>query len=77
MSSDDLERVIAAARHSTPDVGAEHLADRFPPMELQIAVASAVTHGESLAVVAAVADLPALVVLDAVDALQTGKPGRT
>ncbi|MHA7145346.1 hypothetical protein ACX80U_11570 [Arthrobacter sp. TmT3-37] len=46
------------------------VADPFPT-ELQMAVASAVSNGEPLAVVAAVAELPALAVLDAVDALHS------
>ncbi|MHA7145163.1 hypothetical protein ACX80U_10640 [Arthrobacter sp. TmT3-37] len=72
MSADHLERVVAAVRSSSPATGAHPVVDPFPPAELQVAVASAVSSGESLAVVAAVADLPALAVLDAVDALQPG-----
>jgi hypothetical protein len=77
LSSDDLERVVAAARSNTLATGAQLSAGPFPPDELQTAVASAVSHGESLAVVAAVADLPALAVLDALDALHASRTGRT
>jgi hypothetical protein len=74
MSSGHLERVVAAARSSSstsieglhPETGALSLT------ELQVAAASAVSSGEPLAVVAAMADLPSLAVLDAVDALQPG-----
>lgn len=69
MRSGDLERVVSTAHSGTPVMDAEHLADSFPPIELQIAVASAVSNGEPLAVVAAIADLPSLAVLDALDAL--------
>lgn len=77
MSSGHLERVVAAARSSSshttieglhPDTGALSLT------ELQVAAASAVSSGEPLAVVAAMADLPSLAVLDAVDALQPEYP---
>ncbi|RJT83324.1 hypothetical protein D6T63_02455 [Arthrobacter cheniae] len=72
MSSSHLERVVAAARSSTSTEGLHPAADPFPVTELQVAVASAVSSGEPLAVVAAMADLPSLAVLDAVDALQPG-----
>ncbi|MHA7190739.1 hypothetical protein ACX80N_10655 [Arthrobacter sp. MDT2-16] len=63
MRSDHLEQVAAIAHSTGFTVDAE------PPAELQQAVASAVSHGEPLAVVAAVADMPSLAVLDALDAL--------
>ena len=72
MSSDDLERVAAAVQSSTPVMDADVVVGSFPSTELQGAVASAVSNGEPLAVVAAVADLPSLAVLDAMDALQSG-----
>lgn len=72
MSSDDLERVAAAVQSGTPVMDADLVVESFPSTELQSAVASAVGNGEPLAVVAAVADLPSLAVLDAMDALQSG-----
>jgi len=70
MSSSHLERVVAAALSSSSRAEQDFSSDPFPPTELQAAVASAVNNGESLAVVAAMADLPSLAVLDALDALQ-------
>jgi hypothetical protein len=64
MDSAYLERVAAAA-HSTSST-----LDPEPPADLQLAVASAVNHGETLAVVAATADLPSLAILDALEASQ-------
>ncbi len=72
MSSAELERVAAVARNT-----GSTLVDPEPPVELQRAVASAVTSGESLALVAAVADMPSLAVLDAVDAVTASRPDST
>ncbi|MHA7208170.1 hypothetical protein [Arthrobacter sp. MDT1-65] len=69
MTSDHLERVATVARSTGDSVDAD------PPAELQRAVASAVSSGVPLALVAAVADLPLLAVLDAVDALAASQPG--
>lgn len=69
MSAGHLDRIVAARSSGAAD-GTDLSTDPFPLTELQIAAASAVSSGESLAVVAAMADLPALAVLDAVDALQ-------
>jgi hypothetical protein len=66
MRSDYLEQVAALAQSTGFTVDPE------PPAELQEAVASAVSHGEPLAVVAAVADMPSLAVLDALDAFLPG-----
>lgn len=68
MSSDHLERVVAAARSTGFRLEPE------PPAELQSAVASAVSSGEPLSVVAAAADMPSLAILDALDA---SHPSRT
>jgi hypothetical protein len=62
MRSNHLEHVAAIAHSTGLTVDVE------PPAKLQQAVASAVSHGEPLAVVAAVADMPSLAVLDALDA---------
>jgi hypothetical protein len=62
MSTDHLGRVAEAARHA-PRNSSPHL-----PAELQLAVATAADNGESLAAIAAAADVPSLAVLDAIDA---------
>ena len=63
MAVDDIRAVQEAAARSTPlDFEHEHSAP-----ELQAAVAKAVTHGAPIAVVAAVAHMTALEVLDAAD----------
>lgn len=72
MSSDDLERIVAATQSSSSVADADPMVGSFPSPELQVAVASAVSNGEPLAVVAVVADLPTLAVLDAIDALHPG-----
>jgi hypothetical protein len=66
VSLKDLDRVVAAARK---DTAASHddLAGIDPPEELQSAVASAISNGESLAAVAAIADLSPLAALDVLE----------
>lgn len=66
MSADHLERVAAAAQSTGSAIAPE-----VPP-ELQLAVTSALSSGEPLGVVAAVADMPSLAVLDVLDAAQPG-----
>lgn len=73
MYADHLEWIVAAAYSHTPVMDVDLVADSFPLTELQIAIASAVSNGESLAAVATAADLPSLVVLDAVELLQAGR----
>ncbi|MDN4610784.1 hypothetical protein [Arthrobacter burdickii] len=67
MSFEDLDRVVAAARKDTAAVHDDLSASIDPPEELQSAVASAISNGESLAAVAAIADLSPLAALDVLE----------
>ena len=67
MSFEDLDRVVAAARKDTAAVHDDLSAGIDPPEELQSAVASAISNGESLAAVAAIADLSPLAALDVLE----------
>ena len=68
VSSDHLQKVTDAAQST------DFLLLPEPPAELVKALASAVNSGVALTEVAAAADLPALAVLDAIDAQTTTDP---
>lgn len=71
MISDDLERVVAVAQSSN------FVENPTPSAEHQLPVASAVTSGTSLAVVAGSAGVPSLAILDVVDSMNASQPGHT
>lgn len=70
MSSDYLERVAAVA-HAGDTAQTDPRVESASVEELQVAIASAVNHGEPVAIVAAIADVPTLAVLDALEAQTT------